>query len=146
MPHIELKNNTSSEKLDKILRSGTTFVGAFSNTCPHCINMQSEWKEFISSANKRKIRANILEIDSNVLSSVKNPLINNNIQGFPSLFIIKNNKFVTSYNNERKAAKFLQFLSKYASKSQNKNTKKARLRERKHKYNLTLRNRSPYSF
>lgn len=135
MPHIKLENKVNNEKLNKLLRNGTTFVGVFSKTCPHCVNMQSEWKKFASSVKEKNIKATILEIDSAILSSIKNPLINNNVEGFPSLFIVKNNKFVTQYNQERKANNFLQFLSKYAS---NRNTRRKR---RSKKHFLTIKNR-----
>jgi len=135
MPHIKLENKVNNEKLNKLLRNGTTFVGVFSKTCPHCVNMQSEWKKFASSVKEKNIKATILEIDSAILSSIKNPLINNNVEGFPSLFVVKNNKFVTQYNQERKANNFLQFLSKYAS---NKNTRR---KGRSKKHFLTIKNR-----
>ena len=135
MPHIKLENKVNNEKLNKLLRNGTTFVGAFSKTCPHCVNMQSEWKKFASSVKEKNIKATILEIDSAILSSIKNPLINNNVEGFPSLFIVKNNKFVTQFNQERKANNFLQFLSKYAS---NRNTRRKRGSK---KHFLTIKNR-----
>ena len=138
MPHIKLENKVNNEKLNKLLRNGTTFVGVFSKTCPHCVNMQSEWKKFASSVKEKNIKATILEIDSAILSSIKNPLINNNVEGFPSLFIVKNNKFVTQYNQERKANNFLQFLSKYASKMSVKNTRRKR---RSKKHFLTIKNR-----
>lgn len=135
MPHIKLENKVNNEKLNKLLRNGTTFVGAFSKTCPHCVNMQSEWKKFASSVKEKNIKATILEIDSDILSAIKNPLINNNVEGFPSLFIVKNNKFVTQYNQERKANNFLQFLSKYASK---RNTRRKRGSK---KHFFTIKNR-----
>ena len=135
MPHIKLENKVNNEKLNKLLRNGTTFVGVFSKTCPHCVNMQSEWKKFASSVKEKNIKATILEIDSAILSSIKNPLINNNVEGFPSLFIVKNNKFVTQYIQERKANNFLQFLSKYAS---NRNTRR---KGRSKKHFLTIKNR-----
>ena len=135
MPHIKIENKVNNEKLNKLLKNGTTFVGAFSKTCPHCVNMQSEWKKFASSVKEKNIKATILEIDSAILSSIKNPLINNNVEGFPSLFIVKNNKFVTQFNQERKANNFLQFLSKYAS---NRNTRRKRGSK---KHFLTIKNR-----
>ena len=135
MPHIKLENKVNNEKLNKLLKNGTTFVGAFSKTCPHCVNMQSEWKKFASSVKEKNIKATILEIDSAILSAIKNPLINNNVEGFPSLFIVKNNKFVTQFNQERKANNFLQFLSKYAS---NRNTRRKRGSK---KHFLTIKNR-----
>ena len=39
------------------------------------------------------------------------------------LFIIKNNKFVATYNQDRKATSFLQFLNKYVSKATKNHTK-----------------------
>ena len=135
MPHIKLENKVNNEKLNKLLKNGTTFVGAFSKTCPHCVNMQSEWKKFASSVKEKNIKATILEIDSAILSAIKNPLINNNVEGFPSLFIVKNNKFVTQFNQERKANNFLQFLSKYAS---NRNTRRKRGSK---KHFFTIKNR-----
>ena len=141
MPHIKLENKVNNEKLNKLLRKGTIFVGAFSKTCPHCINMQSEWKKFISSVKEKNINATILEIDSAILSSIKNPLINNNVEGFPSLFVVKNNKFVTQYNQERKANNFLQFLSKFSSKLSVKHTRRARPKGRNYKRVLTIKNR-----
>lgn len=140
MPYIKLENNINNEKLNKLLSYGTTFVGAFSKSCHHCINMQPEWKKFVHSVKKQKIRANILEIDANILSSIKNPLINNNIQGFPSLFIIKNNKFVASYANERTASNFLKFLNKYNSRM----SKKSTLKRGKDRGSLTKKYRKMY--
>jgi len=142
MAHIKLDTTASAnnKKLDKLLRKGTIFVGAFSKTCPHCVNMQSEWKKFISSVKEKKMKAIILEIDSAILSSIKNPLINNNVEGFPSLFVIKNNKFVAHYNQERKANNFLQFLSKYVSKMPINHSR--RKRRRSHKSALTMKNRN----
>lgn len=141
MPYIKLENSINNDKINSILNKGTTFVGAFSKTCPHCVNMQSEWKKFISSVKEKKIKATILEIDSAILSSIKNPLINNNVEGFPSLFIVKNNKFVTQYNQERKANNFLQFLSKYASKMPVKHSRRVRRKGRNNKHFLTIKNR-----
>jgi hypothetical protein len=141
MPYIKLEKNISNEKINYLLKNGTTFVGAFSKTCPHCINMQSEWKKFISIVKEKKIKATILEIDSNILTSIKNPLINSNVEGFPSLFVVKNNKFIAHYNQERKANNFLQFLNKYVSKLPTKNTRKVRPKMRTHKSFLTIKNR-----
>ena len=133
---VKITNTVNNEELNKTLSHGTIFVGAFSDTCPHCVNMQSEWKNFISMVIKYKINVTILEINANILSSITNPLINNNIEGLPSLFIIKNNKFIASYNKERTANKFLQFLKKYTSKISKKHTIKAMIRRGRRKHTL----------
>ena len=113
MPIKILNNNVNNEELNKLLKNNTLFVGVFSESCSHCINMKPEWNKFKSLLMKEKLNGTILEITAKLLVSINNPLINNNVEGFPSLFVISNNKFVTNYNLERTAHQFLQFFKKY---------------------------------
>jgi len=113
MPIKILKTNVNNQQLNNLLQNNTLFVCVFSESCYHCINMKNEWNKFKSLIIKKKLNGTILEINAKVLPSIHNPLINNNARGFPSLFIISNNKFVTSYKLERTAGQFLQFFKKY---------------------------------
>ena len=115
MPIKILKNNVNNEQLNNLLKNNTVFVGVFSETCSHCINMKNEWNKFKSLIIKEKLNGTILEINAKVLASINNPLINNNAKGFPSLFIISNNKLVANYNLERTAEQFLQSFKKFIS-------------------------------
>ena len=128
MPIKILNTNVNNVQLNNLLKYNTLFVGVFSESCSHCINMKNEWNKFKSLIIKKNLNGTILEINAKVLPSIKNPLINNNARGFPSLFIIKNNKFVASYNLERTAGQFLQFFKKYIP---NKNIHSKRLINRK---------------
>ena len=128
MPIKILNTNVNNVQLNNLLKYNTLFVGVFSESCSHCINMKNEWSKFKSLIIKKNLNGTILEINAKVLPSIKNPLINNNARGFPSLFIIKNNKFVASYNLERTAGQFLQFFKKYIP---NKNIHSKRLINRK---------------
>jgi hypothetical protein len=119
MPLKTYDTHVNNEELNNLLKNNTLFVGVFSKTCSHCKNMQLEWKNFKLLLTKEKLNGTILEIDAELLSSINNPLINNNVHGFPSLFVISNNKFVTNYNSERTGEKFLQFFKKYIPKKQN---------------------------
>jgi hypothetical protein len=113
MPIKIYNSNVNNEELNNLLKNNTLFVGVFSDTCSHCINMKPEWNKFKSLIMKEKLNGTILEINAKSLSSINNHLITNNANGFPSLFIIKNNKFITDYNSERTGEKFLQLLKKY---------------------------------
>jgi hypothetical protein len=113
MPVKLYNNDVNNKELNNLLKNNTLFVGVFSETCSHCINMKPEWNKFKSLLIKEKLNGTILEINAKVLSSINNPLINNNVQGFPSLFIISNNKHVANYELERTGEKFLQFFKKY---------------------------------
>ena len=46
MPIKILNNNVNNEELNNLLRNNTLFVGVFSETCSHCINMKPEWNKF----------------------------------------------------------------------------------------------------
>ena len=140
MPVKILNNTVNNEELDNLLKNNTLFVGVFSKTCPHCVNMRDEWNKFKSSIIKGKINGTILEIDANILSGINNPLINNNAQGFPSLFIIKNNKFITSYKLDRKASNFIKFFKKYVS---NRKSRKLPLNKMK-KINKSIKRKQKY--
>ena len=136
MPFVKIESNVNNTKINNILSNGVVFVGVFSKSCHHCLEMKSEWKKFISLIIKKKIKATILEIDARSLSSITNSLITNNTQGFPSLFLIKNNELVTSYDSERKADKFLHFLKKYTYNIPKMRTKKAHFRRRNNRRNI----------
>ena len=126
MPIKIFNNNVNNEELNKLLKNNTVFVGVFSETCSHCINMKPEWNKFKSLLMKEKLNGTILEINAKLLVSINNSLINNNVQGFPSLFVINNNKFVTNYNLERTAQQFLQFFKKYTPATKNQTLKKSK--------------------
>ena len=122
MPVKIYNNDVNNEELNNLLKNNTLFVGVFSETCSHCINMKPEWNKFKSLIMKEKLNGTILEINAKLLSSINNPLINNNVQGFPSLFVISNNKHVANYELERTGENFLKFLKKYIPVMRSKRT------------------------
>ena len=137
MPFFKIESNVNNKRLDSLLSNGPVFVGVFSKGCHYCLDMKPEWEKFVSQIRNKKTKATVLEIDARILSSITNSLITNNTQGFPSLFLIKNNKFITSYNSERKADKFLQFLNKYTYDIPKTRTKKTRFKKRNRKNMIT---------
>jgi hypothetical protein len=131
MPIKIYNSHVNNNELNNLLKNNTLFVGVFSETCSHCINMKPEWNKFKSLIMKEKLNGIILEINAKLLSSINNPLINNNVQGFPSLFVISNNKHVANYDLERTGENFLKFFKKYIpvmslQKTINKTLKKSK--------------------
>lgn len=116
--------NVNNEELNNIIKHNTLFVGVFSESCHYCVSMKPEWKKFkkMALANYSNLQGAILEIDSSVISQVTNPLLTNNVNGYPSLFIIRNNK-VLKYNNERTAFEFMKFFKINIHKSQSRTSK-----------------------
>jgi hypothetical protein len=86
--------------------------------------MKPEWKKFkkMALAKYSNLQGAILEIDSSVMSQLTNPLLTNNVNGYPSLFIISNNK-ILKYNNERTAFEFMKFFKLHIHKSQSRTSK-----------------------
>jgi len=118
-------NYVNNDELNKLINNNTLFVGAFSQSCHHCVSMKPEWIKFkkMAQSTYSNLQGVILEIDSSLLSLLTNPLLTNSVNGFPSLFIIKN-KQVSHYNNERTAFEFMKFFKSNIAKSQNKNKNK----------------------
>lgn len=113
--------NVNNDELNNIIKHNTLFVGVFSESCHYCVSMKPEWKKFkkMALANYSNLQGAILEIDSSVISQVTNPLLTTNVNGYPSLFIISNNK-VLKYNNERTAFEFMKFFKLHIHKSQSR--------------------------
>ena len=121
-----LQNNVvNNDELNKLINNNTLFVGVFSQSCHHCVSMKPEWIKFkkMAQSTYSNLQGVILEIDSSLLSLITNPLLTNSVNGFPSLFIIKN-KQVSHYNIERSAFEFMKFFKSNIVKSQNKNKNK----------------------
>lgn len=113
--------NVNNDELNKLINHNTLFVGVFSESCHYCVSMKPEWKKFkkMALANYSNLQGAILEIDSSVVSQLTNPLITNNVNGYPSLFIIRNNQ-IFKYNNERTAFEFMKFFKFNIHKSKSR--------------------------
>jgi thiol-disulfide isomerase/thioredoxin len=123
--------NVNNDELNNIINNNTLFVGVFSESCHYCVSMKPEWKKFKKMAlvNYSNLQGAILEIDSSVISHLTNPLLTNNVNGYPSLFIIRKNK-VIKYNNERTALEFMKFFKINIHQSKNKVVKNKSLKSK----------------
>ena len=130
--------NVNNDELNKLIKYNTLFVGVFSESCHYCVSMKPEWKKFkkMALANYSNLQGAILEIDSSVIAQLTNPLLTNNVNGYPSLFIIRNNK-VLKYNNERTALEFMKFFKHNIHKSKSKAPKSKALKSRRPKSRRT---------
>ena len=131
---LQSNANVNNDELNKIINHNTLFVGVFSESCHYCVSMKPEWKKFkkLALANYSNLQGAILEIDSSVVSQLTNPLITNNVNGYPSLFIIRNNQ-IFKYNNERTAFEFMKFFKFNIHKSKSRGPKSRRPKSRRPK-------------
>jgi hypothetical protein len=138
-----LQNNVNNDEINKLIQTNTLFVGVFSKNCHYCVSMKPEWLKFkkLAMSNYSNLQGLILEIDSSIVSSLTNTLITNNVNGFPSLFIIKKNKII-KYNNERTALEFMKFFKLHLHKSLKTNLKKTHKLQKSSIYNPKLLRKS----
>jgi hypothetical protein len=138
-----LQNNVNNDEINKLIQTNTLFVGVFSKNCHYCVNMKPEWLKFkkLAMSNYSNLQGLILEIDSSIVSSLTNSLITNNVNGYPSLFIIKKNKII-KYNNERTALEFMKFFKLHLHKSLKTNLKKTHKLQKSSIYNPKLLRKS----
>ena len=83
-----------------------TFVFFKMNGCGHCKAMQSEWDKFVSKhdSSSTGVKTDVVE------SSAHPELVKKfNVQGFPTLLMIKDNAIVKSFEGERTASAFESF-------------------------------------
>jgi len=78
-----------------------TFVFFKMKGCGHCKAMQSEWDKFVSNHD-----ASSTGVKTSVVESNKNPELckKYNVQGFPTLLMIKDNAIVKAFEGERTAS------------------------------------------
>jgi hypothetical protein len=116
--------NVNNDEINNLINHNILFVGVFSESCHYCVSMKPEWKKFkkMALAKYSNLQGAILEIDSSVMSQLTNPLLTNNVNGYPSLFIISNNK-ILKYNNERTAFEFMKFFKLHIHKSKSRTSK-----------------------
>ena len=131
--------NVNNDELNKLIKHNTLFVGVFSVSCHYCVSMKPEWNKFkkLALANYSNLQGAILEIDSSVVSQLTNPLITNNVNGYPSLFIIRNNQ-IFKYNNERTAFEFMKFFKFNIHKSKSIGPKSRRPKSRRTKKQIII--------
>ena len=107
-------NNIEKDKIISILKNNICLVGIFSNDCIHCKMLKPEWNKLKTKKTYNKYL--VLELNSNVLSNLNIELLSNNFNGYPSILLINNGKFVKEYNNERTFNSIHKFCINYINK------------------------------
>ena len=62
--------------------------------CGHCVGMQNEWDKLYNNNSKRLANrgVKIVTVDHSVMEQVEEKLGNQNVQGFPTIRMIKGNQ------------------------------------------------------
>ena len=138
------KVNIYNRKYQRGQLSGVYLYRIYMNECGYCENMMDEWNKFLKDSHIIS-KINVVEIESRFLDKINNPQINN-IPGYPTILILKDNNMRTEFKGERKASHFTHFVVSFTNNQRGgrlrlvNNTKK-----RKSKFiNRKLKNRKSY--
>ena len=99
------KDCISRDSLNNILTRNDCIIKVYSDNCIHCINMKPEWDKYVERMiNTKTKKAYIIEIESSCFDTVENPVVKQNVMGFPTIMYLKNNK-AQLYDGERENSK-----------------------------------------
>ena len=128
MPSVEKFNNVVGEK--------ESFVQYFHPQCGHCQTLEPEWTSMAETLKDKHGDVDIVvaKIRHDMAGKVN---VNEEIQGYPTILVLKNGKKVNEYGGERTAAALLKYvkdkLSPMGAASQTGGRRKRRRRRRKRK-------------
>ena len=83
----------------------------YMDMCPHCVMMKPAWHQAKSAINPREV--SIAEVEYSNMNRLPKEM--QDVRGFPSIKVFKNDKIIDEYLGERSPEKFLTFMRKYAS-------------------------------
>ena len=116
-----------------------SFVKIFHPNCSHCIAMQNDWDKLVKTIKKNyKGNLYLVNIHADALAGIKHSVFKN-INGFPTLMIIKNKQLYKNYEGPRTSKDMLKFcldnldLKKRLDKSSKKSHKKKSHKKKSHK-------------
>ena len=132
------QNDYFKDFLEKKNDKNTNWLVKYSaEWCGHCVGMQNEWDKLYN--NNAKNLANkgvkIVTVDHSVMEKVEEKLGNQNVQGFPTIRMIKGNQETIDYSGERNADSLKKFAMKYINKKQKDNKQKRRQNQDNNKDN-----------
>lgn len=89
-----------------------SFIKVFHPGCGHCRAMESDWNDLINNIkNNYKGDVGLVNIHADALGNIKSKALEN-IQGFPTLRIVDQNRIIKEYNDERTSTNMLNFCLK----------------------------------
>ena len=108
---ISVNRASSVERYNRLISQNKPLLVLFyADWCGHCQALKPVWKKFIKSV---KQGIPIIEVESSFMGQVNGF---KQIDGFPSLFVIRGNTLIAKYEGERTEQGIRQFYIKYSKK------------------------------
>ncbi|XP_022904221.1 thioredoxin domain-containing protein 5 homolog [Onthophagus taurus] len=102
----------NGKSFDSGIEKGFAFVKFFAPWCGHCKRLAPTWEE-LGKKFKKNPNVNIVKVDCTVDES-KQLCSDQDVDGFPSIFLYKNGRKVSEYNGNRSLEDLTEFVIKHA--------------------------------
>lgn len=103
--------------IEKKMKKGIWMIRYYADWCGHCQMMDSDWKKF--EENNKK--GNIISFESEAIKKMSHQP--ENFKGFPTIMILKNNKKMKEFDQERIFKNFQQFYYSFIKKKPSQKNK-----------------------
>ena len=135
---------TQGTQFNREVKNLPLFVKVHHPNCGHCIQLKPEWDKLVSILKKQNLgNFAIVDIHSDALKNINFEGLQN-IQGFPTIRVIKNKKLIKEYSGNRTAIAMLNFCKKnfnFTKTKKTKKTKKIKKIKKTKKTNKTKKNK-----
>ena len=127
---IDVVDPLSVQKFNTAVKNKDAFIHYYHPQCGHCLELEPEWTSLVKTLKAKYKNADLLiaKIRNDMMKDIK---AHKEIQGFPTIFILKNGKKVKEYNGDRKAESLLNYLKENFTLGGNKSQSGGRRRKKR---------------
>ena len=125
-------------KIKNVIPNNKVVMLLYAPWCGHCQAMEPEWEEVVKKAREvQDVEGYISKINIDNVGELNLSALNN-VQGVPSIVLLKNGNVVKTYEKERKAAAILKWIMQHLrkEKSMNKSHPKSILKKTPNSHRL----------
>ena len=127
---IDVIDAPSVKEFNAAVKNKDAFIHYFHPQCGHCKELEPQWESLVKTlkANYKNADLLIAKIRNDVMNDVQ---AHNKIQGFPTIFVLKNGKKVDEYSGDRGAASLLKYVKKAFSLKGNNSQRGGKRRKKR---------------
>ncbi|XP_017088141.2 thioredoxin domain-containing protein 5 homolog [Drosophila bipectinata] len=103
---------TGEEEFEKAIAEGIAFIKFYAPWCGHCQKLQPTWEQLATDAQQAQSDVKIAKVDCTAPEN-KQICIDQQVEGYPTLFLYKNGKRQNEYEGSRSLPELQSYLKKF---------------------------------
>ncbi|KAH8315395.1 hypothetical protein KR067_003003 [Drosophila pandora] len=103
---------SGEEEFDKAIAEGIAFIKFYAPWCGHCQKLQPTWEQLATEAQQAETDVKIAKVDCTAPEN-KQICIDQQVEGYPTLFLYKNGKRQNEYEGSRSLPELQSYLKKF---------------------------------